>query len=311
MTRLLAARGDLLPTLSALAAAFLWGLLWLPMRHFEATAGSAFLNFAIFGSLSLILLPFAFVRRRALLPELGWHALTGLGLGAAFATYTNALILTNVVHATVFFYSSPAWSTILGIVILGERLSVARVLAIALGIGGLLTILGYSEGIPLPRNIGDWLAIFSGVAWAVGTFRCSLRPDIRAADLIFGFIFGAFACSVVLFGVLETIGNEAVRPLSPDVWSVRFAAELAALDLIYIWPACFFTVWAARLLTPARLAILLMAEVITAAASAAILTDEPFGLREMAGSMLVIMAGMTELLPRRKAPGAGAEPPAA
>ncbi len=47
---------------------------------------------------------------------------------------------------------------------------------------------------------------------------------------------------------------------------------------------------------PGRLGILLQLEAIVGILSAAVLTDEPFGLVEILGAVLVIGAGVTEVL---------------
>jgi drug/metabolite transporter (DMT)-like permease len=52
---------------------------------------------------------------------------------------------------------------------------------------------------------------------------------------------------------------------------------------------------------PGRLGILLQLEAIVGIASAALLTDEPFGLVEVLGSALVISAGIADVLGERRA----------
>ena len=71
----------------------------------------------------------------------------------------------------LLFYISPVWSTLLGILFLGERLTLNRVLAIILGFSGLAVILGAGEGFPWPRHIGDWFALGAGLTWAIALVR--------------------------------------------------------------------------------------------------------------------------------------------
>ena len=56
----------------------------------------------------------------------------------------------------------------------------------------------------------------------------------------------------------------------------------------------FLIVWSSGRLDPGRVAILLLFEVLASAASAALLTNEPFGWREMAGCILILGAGLIE-----------------
>jgi drug/metabolite transporter (DMT)-like permease len=65
-------------------------------------------------------------------------------------------------------------------------------------------------------------------------------------------------------------------------------------------PICYLTIWPTTLLSPGRVGMLLMVEVIVGVASAAILTEDQFGLRELAGTLLIISAGVVEVLRQQK-----------
>ena len=62
----------------------------------------------------------------------------------------------------------------------------------------------------------------------------------------------------------------------------------------------YLTICPATVLSPGRVGMLLMVEVIVGEASAAILTDEQFGVRELAGTVLIISAGVVEVLRQQK-----------
>ena len=59
-------------------------------------------------------------------------------IGAAFTFYANGLVQTSVIRATLLFYLSPIWSTIIGIIWLNERLTIARVISIIVALIGLI-----------------------------------------------------------------------------------------------------------------------------------------------------------------------------
>ncbi len=59
--------------------------------------------------------------------------------------------------------------------------------------------------------------------------------------------------------------------------------------------------WATTRLDPARVAILLMTEVLAGALSAAFLADERLRAAEMTGGILVLCAGVLEIWPTRRA----------
>ena len=65
---------------------------------------------------------------------------------------------------------------------------------------------------------------------------------------------------------------------------------------VYLFPMMALTLWPATILTPARVGLLLLSEVLVGVSSAAMFAGEPFGLRELAGSLLIVTALLTEVL---------------
>jgi len=72
----------------------------------------------------------------------GATVLGGLFTGAAFSSYAIALNHTEVVRVLLLFYVTPIWSTLIGLAVLGERLTLSRLAALALALLGLVVILG-------------------------------------------------------------------------------------------------------------------------------------------------------------------------
>ena len=221
---------------------------------------------------------------------------TGLLTGGAFVLYTVSIVLTEVVAAILLFYMSPVWATVLGRVLLGERFTVSRLAALVLGLGGLWVVLGSESGVPLPRNPGDWCAFTAGVMWALGTLR--VHQDAATSS-------AAHAASLFVGG-MATI---AVVALLPDMVgpAPAVAAPAAAIVIgvaVVSVSSAWGILWGARLLSPGRAGLLLMMEVITGLASAAVLAGEPFGTAQVVGSMLIAGAVLAEVLPPVRRPRA-------
>ena len=72
-------------------------------------------------------------------------------------------------------------------------------------------------------------------------------------------------------------------------------ALLLAVCLLAVIPSGFAIVWAARRLSPGRVGILMMSEVVVAVISAALLADEHIGIGEWAGAFLIMGAGILEV----------------
>lgn len=273
----------------------LWGVIWIPLRALEdAGLPGAWAGMVIYVGTLVLLGPLVLVRGRAFLAGLRKLGLGGMGLGAAFGLYATSLTLTDVVHAILLFYLTPVWGTLLGIAVLGERLTLPRLIALALGLVGLMVVLGGGPGLPWPRNWGDWMALASGLCWALGSLGTYRAGGVPLSAQMVAFLTGALlvgAATLILGGA--TMGG-ATAPEG----LLRVAPWGLALGL-YVAPMLLLTLWPATRLTPGRVGLLLMTEVIAAVASAAWLAGEPFGLREGVGSALMIAAAGVELFARR------------
>ncbi len=60
-----------------------------------------------------------------------------------------------------------------------------RFVSIVLGFAGLFVILGIDQGPPLPRNLGDWLALGAGVGWAITAVRPRAGKVNEAEEITF------------------------------------------------------------------------------------------------------------------------------
>ncbi len=292
MTGVLQRRPDLLPSLAVGLASLLWGLFWLPLRYLsELGLEGGWPGLAIFALGTAFLLPGALIRRR--LPGLGLGlAVTGLTAGSAFALYATSLLLTEVVRVLLLFYLTPVWSTLLGFLLLRERVTLARAAALVLGIAGMMVVLGVDQGFPMPRNLGDWLALLSGLTWAYGSLRLYREDTTPLYEHSFAFMAGAGSVSALVV-CLPLAGVGAV-PGAAVVQAVT--APLVLFVLLLILPVVFITLGGARKLSPGRVGLLLMGEAVVGIASAALLTDEPFGLRELIGTLLVLSAAAVEVV---------------
>jgi len=158
-------RSDLLPSIAIAIGAGFWGLYWIPIRSIEQAGVHAFWTGpVIFGASSLLFVPLALARIRNFIAHWRSIVIPGLLTGFAFALYIASLNLTDVVRAILLFYMSPLWSTLLGILVLKERLTTNRVVALLLAFCGLYIVLVIDSGLPVPRNSGDWFALYPGFA---------------------------------------------------------------------------------------------------------------------------------------------------
>ena len=287
-------QNPLIPSLAVVFGGALWGLFWLPIRWLgDLGLQGGWPGAVIFAAMTVLLLPMIVLRRAQL--RAYWRPLIGCALftGTAFAFYSISLQLTEVVRCILLFYLTPVWSTALGLAFLGERLTLTRIAALILGAAGLLVVLGAGVQFPWPRNVGDWLALASGMAWAYGSLRLYRMGSVAIPEQILTFSIGSL---VVTLSAI-TLGG-AVFGGMPDPGALRAAAPYGVLVALYVLPMVWLTVWPTTLLSPGRIGILLMSEVVVGVASAAALSGEPFGAREALGAALIIGAGLVEVLGR-------------
>ena len=279
------------PEIAIVVSGALWGLYWIPVRYLEARGfGAVWFTLGVFVAGLVLLVP-ALIRwphaRAAFTPRM---LITGLLTGGAFILYSISIALTDVVTAILLFYLSPVWATVLGRLVLAERLTRARLAALGLGLGGLWVVLGGESGVPLPRNTGDWFALVAGLAWAFGTIRvhqdAAVSPTAHVTSLFIGGTAAVLIVSLLPFAEAGPLPLVAVGPVA-IILGVAAASVASGIGIL----------WAVRLVSPGRAGLLMMMEVVTGLASAAAFAGEPFGAAEIAGSMLIVAAALVEVLP--------------
>ncbi|MGH6932865.1 MAG: hypothetical protein ACREEE_10595, partial [Dongiaceae bacterium] len=96
------------------------------------------------------------------------------------------------------------------------------------------------------------------------------------------FAAAATACAIIALFIQAAPASSSLVAALPII--VAFALALAI-------PSYALVIWSAGRIDPGRLSILLLLEVVAGAISVAILLNEPFGGREIAGCVLIIAAG--------------------
>ena len=287
------------PELAIVLSGALWGLYWIPVRYLEARGvGVVWFTLAVFVAGLVLLVPVVARwpgARAAFTPRM---LVTGFLTGGAFVLYSIAIALTEVVTAILLFYLSPVWATVLGRFVLAERLTGARLAALGLGLGGLWVVLGGESGAPLPRNLGDWFALVSGIAWAAGTIRVHQDAAVSPA---------AHVTSLFVGGTAATALIALLPPVDPGPPAPLLAAGPVAIVLGVAGVSVASTIgvlWGVRLVSPGRAGLLMMMEVVTGLASAAAFAGEAFGVAQVVGSALIVAAAVVEVRPAARPPPA-------
>ncbi len=285
----------LFASLIVLVSGFFWGLYWMPVRQIEGLGLSGAWGSVAAGLAgTLVLLPFAW-RARAVLLRADPLALASTALGGfAFFLYSVSYVYGQVAVVVILFFLAPVWATLLGRWWMGWPITPMRVLVLVFGLAGLAVMLGGKGGLPVPRAVGEWLGLLAGLCWAVASIGIRVRPALPPVDGGFVFVGGAFLGGLCLAPFL---GGGPDLSAVPDLPALGFWVLVTGA---FWWAGLLIGImWATPKLDPARTSILLMVEVPVAAVSAAILIGDHLTLPQMIGGMLVIVAGVIEVLPSR------------
>jgi drug/metabolite transporter (DMT)-like permease len=286
------------PEIVVLVASAAWGLFWIPLRAFEYQGlGPAWATLAQFLTPLAIMTPLVVSRRLRGKPAGIRQYRSGLLIGGAVALYLESLLLTDVARALILFYAMPAWGTLLEVGVMKRRFTRWRAASLALSLLGMLVILSAGQGFSFSMNLGDLLALLSGIMFAVGALLVRQAPETSVFEQLVGFfLYGSVIALTLSLLPLAALGRppslDQVLALAP--WLVLAAAG-------FLIPVMWGVYWGSRNVDPGRLGILLQIEAVAGITSAALLAGEPFGAPQAVGAVLVIGAGVVEVVGSRRA----------
>ena len=276
-----------------LIAAGMWGLFWIPQRALEAgglTGGWA--------TISQMVIPFAM-----LLPISLWrlykgqsfgleYPLIGLLFGGGIACYANSFLLTDVVRALILFYITPVWTTIFEIVFLRQIPRFYRYITLVLALSGVWIVFGQEGVIPLPQNSGDWIALFGGILIAASAVRMEIKKPEGIYPILFSFFFyGGLFTLIQSYFLSDYLGDAP----SIESW-VAMMPWLILIAILFHIPTNIVILGAPSRIGAGIFSIIILFEIVVGTFSAAVLTDELIGWREILGSSFIIFAGLTEII---------------
>jgi len=271
-----------------------WGIYWLPLRQLQAAGfGGEWATAWIFIACLPAALPLVFIARRELRAH--WRPLIWLafGNGAAFSLYSNAYAHTSVFNVIFLFYLSPIWTVLIARFWQGERVSLVRMGCVALGLAGLVTMLSADGGWPIPRNIGDWMALTCGLIWAITAIAIRRNEQIGVATNAAAFFLGGIGPALLL-ALLSGAAQMPDRAALASGWP-----WLLGIGWLGWVPTQLLLFWGVKRISPVRSGILLMTELISGALTAAWLSGDPLSWPQALGGAMILAAGAGDVLTSR------------
>ena len=296
------ARHPLFAPVLVVVAAGAWGVYWIPQRALESaglTEGwSTLVQYVVPVNL---LAPIALWRVAHQRPSGFGHPAFGLLFGGGIVCYANSFLLTDVAHTLLLFYLTPVWGTVLEAVVLRRRITPLRVGTVLLALSGIWVVFSQAGGWPIPRNVGDWLALAGGLGVAAGvTIGARSPPPGVFAPL---FAFSLYGTPVA--GLCCLLFADALGPPPTGATVLMLLPWVGLLAVVFLIPGNTALTWSSTKVAPGVFGILILSEIVVGLASAALWAGEPFGWREALGGTMVVIAGLLEsawpLIRRRRA----------
>ncbi len=204
---------------------------------------------------------------------LGWHLFSGYGVSMIEAG-----------RASIIAFTMPVWATVFSRFVLGEALTGAKLLGLALGIAGLAVLIGPDLRSLGAAPLGAALMLGAAISWAIGT--------VTMKRFLWTIPVATLAGWQLLIGAVPiTLGALAFGEY-PDLTAL---STPALVSLIYVLTVpMVFCHWAwftvVRIFPAAIAAIGTLAIPIVGVFSSGLVLGEPIGVRELTALALVCAA---------------------
>jgi len=273
----------ILPVLSLLLTASLWGLVWYPLRLLEGQGLSGlWVTLSSYGAALALGLVWLWQSRSDWQYKPLVLGMMALAVGWCNVAFVLAVLDGTVLRVLLLFYLSPLWALLLGWVLLKEHPGASGLLVFVLALAGALTMLWDADmGMPWPRDRSDWLAVSSGFAFSLANVMVRKSQSISMQTKSVASWLGV----VLVAGVWILIVREPFPLVQLSTWFA--AALLGWLGFVVMTVTVIYGV---SHMPVHRSAVILLFELVVGAVSSLLLTDERVLLQEWLGGALILTA---------------------
>jgi drug/metabolite transporter (DMT)-like permease len=266
------------------AGATVWGLIWYPYRLLEAVGISGALATALTYAVALVLGLVLFAGKLRGVRVDGWLVAIAFSAAGCNLGYVLGMLHGEVMRVLLLFYLAPLWTVLLARLLLGERLTLAGAVLVGLSLAGAAVMLWRPElGAPWPNALGEWIGLIAGLLFALSNvlIRRAHHYTIELKSM-------AVFVGVVVVGMGYVALAEPV--VMPDV-SVGIWALMAAIGVVLLVINLVVQYGLTRI-TAGRAVVILLSELMVAAAASWWLAGETMGVREWLGGALIAAASL-------------------
>jgi len=209
----------------------------------------------------------------SLLNITGWHLSSAYGL-----------ILMNAGRAVILAYTMPLWTSILSILVLGERLTPVRLAGLGLGLAGMAILISADIEAVGAMPLGALFMVIAALSWAAGTVAIKYFHWTMPTSLLTGWQLIVGGVPVVIgalimepFSALSNVSTQAILATAYAILGAMIFCHYAWFKMVHILPA------------PVA-AIATLAIPVVGVFSSALILGEPAGFRELLSLALVVSA---------------------
>ena len=223
--------------------------------------------------------PLCFV---ALFNITGWHLLSAHGV-----------LRMNASRAVIIAFSMPLWATVLSGIILKERITPVRVIALGIGLAGLAFLIWPQLATVGAAPVGVMFMLGAAMSWATGTVLIKRTRWHTPTTVLTGW-------QLLLGSIPVVIGALLLEPAGASFKISMSAATALAYIIVFPMIYCHWAYFSLVRLVPAGIAaISTLAIPVVGVFSSALILNEPVGLNETAALVLVISALTIALFVRK------------
>jgi len=269
-----------------LFGAVCWGLIWYPYRVMQEAGISGVTS--SFYTYVIVVCIFAVVLHKQWRAALNqpksviWLAMIA---GWTNLSYVLAIIDGEVMRVMLLFYLSPLWTLIMAHFWLKERTNKRGLAVIVLSLIGAFIMFWQDGALPLPNNKAEWLALSSGVGFAMTNVitRHSSNLSITAKSM-------AVWIGVLLMSLIFIVFQDAPFP-NPTSMNLSQVVVMIFISFL-LMAATLFVQYGITHIPVTKASVLFMFELVVAAVASYFLTDETLSVREWFGGALIVVAAL-------------------
>jgi drug/metabolite transporter (DMT)-like permease len=271
-----------------LFGACFWGVVWYPYRLMEE-AGVSGITLSFYSYLIALSIAITFTAKRwrsafKLPKSILWLSLVA---GWTNLSYVLAVLDGHVMRVILLFYLSPLWTLVLAHFWLKEHTNFKGLVVIFIALLGASIMLydttGASGYLPIPKSGSDWLALSSGITFAIANVITRKSHHLSVLAKSYAVWLGVIAMSLIC---TPFFGEKLP---APSFFTVKDWVILTLISLVLVF-GTYLAQYGVTKMAANRASVIFLFELVVAAIASYYLANEVMTPNEWVGGLLIVTA---------------------